>query len=254
MKIQYCSDLHLELKHNLIFVEQHKWNVTGEILIMAGDILKLYIGNYKLPFFDMLSDSYEKVFWIPGNHEFYYSSDLSILDVPLKEHIRKNVFLLNNVTEIINGTAFIFSTLWSNIEKYPIEIKQSVSDFHTIRYNDDLLTVKEFNRKHQQSLDFIKSEVEKLKEIQKVVVTHHAPSSILNPKEYMNSQINEAFVIDLTNYIEKSGIDYWMYGHIHHNKQNVTIGKTKMITNQMGYYRNGELECKDFNWGSYFEI
>jgi len=254
MKIQYCSDLHLELKYNLLFVEQHEWKVTGDILIMAGDITKLYIENYKLPFFDMLSNSYEKVYWIPGNHEFYYSSDLSILDRPLKESIRSNVFLLNNVTEIINETAFIFSTLWSKIDKYPFQIKERVADFFTIRYNEDLLTVKEFNRKHEQSLDFIKSEVEKYAALKKVVVTHHAPSLILNPKEYAKSEINEAFVVDLTDYIEKSGIDYWMYGHIHHNTQNITIGKTKMITNQMGYYRNSELECLDFDWERCIEI
>ncbi|MBY0426605.1 MAG: metallophosphoesterase, partial [Cytophagales bacterium] len=171
MKIQYCSDLHLELKYNLLFVENQKWKVTGDILILAGDITKLYIENYKLPFFDMISDKYEKVFWIPGNHEFYYSSDLLILDRPLKENIRSNVFLINNVTEILNDTAFIFSTLWSKIDKYPLQIKHKVSDFYTIRYDGDLLTVKEFNRQHQQSLDFIKREVENHSKLKKVVVT-----------------------------------------------------------------------------------
>ena len=39
MKIQYCSDLHLEFPRNKLFMKQNPLKVEGDILILAGDIL-----------------------------------------------------------------------------------------------------------------------------------------------------------------------------------------------------------------------
>ena len=40
MKIQYMSDLHLEFQENSMFLKQKEIPVTGEILVLAGDILR----------------------------------------------------------------------------------------------------------------------------------------------------------------------------------------------------------------------
>ena len=39
MKIQYCSDLHLEFSHNFEFIKKNPIIPIGDILILAGDIL-----------------------------------------------------------------------------------------------------------------------------------------------------------------------------------------------------------------------
>jgi len=39
MKIQYCSDLHLEFRETAGFWKAHPIEVLGEVLLLAGDIL-----------------------------------------------------------------------------------------------------------------------------------------------------------------------------------------------------------------------
>ena len=37
MKIQYASDIHLELSDNLRFIKSETFEVTGDVLVFAGD-------------------------------------------------------------------------------------------------------------------------------------------------------------------------------------------------------------------------
>ena len=41
MRIQYMSDLHFEFRENSRYIKQNRFPVTGDILILAGDIFYL---------------------------------------------------------------------------------------------------------------------------------------------------------------------------------------------------------------------
>lgn len=41
MKIQYASDLHLELTHNAKYINTLPIEVVGDVLVLAGDIFNL---------------------------------------------------------------------------------------------------------------------------------------------------------------------------------------------------------------------
>ena len=80
MNIQYASDLHLEFKENSSYLKQHPLSVSGDVLVLAGDIGYIGDDNYsKHPFWDWAADSYERVIVIPGNHEFYKMFDIDKL-------------------------------------------------------------------------------------------------------------------------------------------------------------------------------
>lgn len=136
---------------------------------------------------------------------------------------------------------FIFSTLWSKIS--PANdwlIEKNVSDFHAIRHNGHRFSAVPFNHLHEGALHFIREEVSKNDDGKTIVITHHVPTFLNYPPQYKGSILNEAFAVELFDFIEISAIDCWIYGHHHYNTQDFTIGKTQMLTNQLGYVERGE--------------
>jgi Icc-related predicted phosphoesterase len=100
---------------------------------------------------------------------------------------------------------------------------------------------------HQESLNFIKSELKEKNSDHCVVVTHHVPTRFNYPEEYKNSAINEAFVTELFHVIDDFRPDAWIYGHHHRNTTDFKIGSTIMTTNQLGYVHYNEHSKFDFS-------
>jgi predicted phosphohydrolase len=252
MKIQYCSDLHLEFPENKEYLLKNPIDPQADILILAGDIMPFATMDRHQDFLDYISERFKLIYWLPGNHE-YYQSDINIRSGILNEKIRENVFLVNNCTKEVSGIYLIFSTLWSHISpEQQFSIQRGMSDFKIIKDHDRLFNTEHYNLLHQQSLQFIKEAVVKLKNEKKVVVTHHVPTSLNYPQQYVNSPINDGFRTNLTDYIEKSGVSYWLYGHHHCNIGDFQIGTTQLLTNQLGYVHH--FEHREFNPKATFQI
>ena len=240
IKVQYCSDLHLEFKENLRYIQKKPLIPVADILILAGDILPFALHEKPNDFIDFVADNFEKVFWIPGNHE-YYHFDLKEISNPLYEKLRSNIFLVNNYAEFIGDTKIIFSTLWSHIQLHNSwQIRKSLSDFLVIKNNGKLISVQDFNQLHETSFAFIEKSLEENKLGKNVVTTHHVPTLLNYPEQYKNSPLNDGFVVELFDFINRSNISHWIYGHHHSNIKDFEIGTTKMLTNQLGYVQHGE--------------
>ena len=254
MRIQYASDLHLEFADNWRVLKQEEpMNVRGDILVLAGDIGYLGDDNYQThPFWDWVSENYQQVIVVLGNHEFYKFYDLSSMHDGLIGEIRPNIHYYYNVVVHIQDIDIIVSTLWANITLEDAYITEhSVTDFRRILYGEDVLTFADFNREHKRCLEFIKQSVADSTAKHKIVVTHHVPSFQLMSPEFQGSRINGAFTVELADYIATSGIDYWIYGHSHRNIDK-TIGTTRCICNQFGYaFHNEHLT---FDGNKYIEI
>ena len=251
MKIQYCSDLHLEFPENLSYIQDNPIEPKAEVLILAGDIVPLKdIENYT-DFFDDISAKFKKVYWIIGNHELYFS-DLKGSVGAFQKKIRDNVTLLNNTVVEIEGVNFIFTTLWSRIkDENAFIISRWLNDFRLISDGEGKLTTKKYNELFEENFDFIKASITNSTK-KCVVITHHVPTLKNYPPEYAGSEINNAFATDLDEFIEQSGIDFWIYGHHHRNVRKTKIGKTTLLTNQLGYIRSNEQ--KGFDSSQTFEV
>lgn len=240
MKIQYCSDLHLEFPENKKFILENPIIPVGDILILAGDIVPFALMDLHENFFDYVSKNFKITFWIPGNHEYYYyerTDKFGTIDIK----IRDNVFLVNNTVKEIENVKLIATTLWSAIppDKQWL-IQNALSDFKVIKPNKSPFLTDDYNQLHEESITFLKKELKQESDKQVIVVSHHVPTFFNYPPKYSDSKINTAFASEQAVLIENSKIDHWIFGHHHYNRADFSIGKTMMHTNQLGYVKYGE--------------
>lgn len=240
MTIQYCSDLHLEFHDNELFLHAFPIIPSAEILILAGDIVPFYKMHHFEKFFDKLAVQFKKVYWLPGNHE-YYQGNVAMDRGTRHDQIRKNIFIVNNYTVETSNKRIIFSTLWSKIspEKQQF-VSTRVSDFFEISYNESSFTPHHFNALHNDCLTYLTNQLETPSTHQTIVVTHHVPTFKNYPSEYEGSMLSEIFTVELKELILRFKPAYWIYGHHHSNVPDFMIGQTRLCTNQLGYVKYRE--------------
>ncbi|MEL6660155.1 MAG: metallophosphoesterase [Bacteroidota bacterium] len=238
MNIQICSDLHLEFASNRAWLTEHPLIPKGDILLIAGDTYHLDRDYGALDFIQKAANSFERVYLIPGNHEYYGGFDVATALQPTYRTLLENVFIVNNHVEEIGDVKFIFSTMWSKVERNIAEVFRGMTDFRRIKFNGAPFTINHYNEIHDFATAFLE-EAAKL-EGKKVVVTHHLPSSFCNIERFRNSPLNEAFCAEKTDFIAGTDINYWIYGHSHGNKEDFEIKGTRLVTNQLGYVDYGE--------------
>ena len=260
LKIQFVSDLHLEFNENRVWFEKHPLEVTGDILLIAGDSAYLDVPESgrdtysQYAFWDWASNHYKQVIVCLGNHDFYGYYDLVTMPDGYCKEIRPNVHAYYNSIVHLPEADIIVSTLWSFIEPFnAYQTEKGVSDFYRILYNGHRLTADDFNEEHERCFDFIRKAVKESNAQTKIVLTHHVPTQLCTAEEFRESAINGAFTVELGDYIANSGINYWIYGHSHRNIE-AQIGDTRILSNQLGYIAHAEYRRNGFDPAKHIEI
>ena len=250
IRIQYVSDLHLEFPQNRQWLTKHPLEVTGDILLVAGDTAYLDLPDSKsdtysaYQFWDWESKNYCQVIVCFGNHDFYGYYDLATMSNGFRKEIRHNVHAYYNSVVHLDGIDIIVSTLWSKIKPYDAFLtEKNVSDF----YRND------FNLEHERCLAFIQQAISESDAEKIIVVTHHVPTQLCTAAEFIESPINGAFTVELGDFIADSRIDYWIYGHSHRNIK-AQIGDTLIMSNQLGYVSDNEHLRNGFSLSAMIEL
>lgn len=253
MKIQYASDLHLEFDENAGYLKSNPLEVTGDILVLAGDTI--YLGKKMHDadwFFDWCSANYTQTFLIPGNHEYYggFPMEKTLEDFEWK--IRNNVTYLNNKSVVLGDTELFFTTLWTSIpveESYIIE--KVMNDCRRGRINGKRFNVHSWNIIHRTCTEWLVDALRKSKAGHKIVISHHCPYLNEAGARYVGSLACSAYMLDMWPVIENCDVDCWIHGHIHLALGN-TRGNTIIRSNPMGYVIDGE--NKNFKNNATIEI
>src|ERR1700690_1543750 len=112
MRLHVMSDLHLDGQD---WKKGFADKLTGEAdaLIIAGDIFSLRHSDQALKVYAALSEKYPKVFYVPGNHEYYKTNPTSgnfVADM-LEDKIPNFVRLKTNKVHIYMGKRFLGDTM-----------------------------------------------------------------------------------------------------------------------------------------------
>ena len=238
MKINVMSDLHLEMGGI------HP--PSGEVLVLAGDIATVdemanesTQGKYFLKFFNKVAKSYEKVFYVMGNHEYYFA-DFQDAEKKLRKMLPDSITLLNNQSEYYEGVHFVGSTLWTNFnEENADDINiawKSMNDYQCILNGEyGKLAPMDVIEAHDDSVQWLNQVVPTLKQGPIVMITHHAPSLKSLKGNYASGDIKHSYASDLESFIEKHPeIKLWCHGHIHESND-YEIGSCRVVSNPRGY-------------------
>ena len=237
MKIQPCSDLHVEMREHY---HDYKLAITdADVIVLAGDI---HIGIKAVLFAGKESIRQNKpVILIAGNHEFYHGDiNVTLANMRTAAEDYPLLHFLENNELIIDGVRFLGCTLWTDYkgngedsqERYMTAITNALTDHSVIRNTYREFTTEDALAIHKCSRAWLEQKLKDDFKGKNVVVTHHGPSLKTQHLKFDYGLFSPAFLSDLDELVKKA--DIWIYGHSHSNID-VMIGNCWLLSNQAGY-------------------
>lgn len=245
MLIQPFSDIHC---YDLSFkpIKTH-----ADLLICGGDWdMGIRTGEWND---SVILEQDKLMLKVPGNHDYWNTSacfqkTIREWDLYYKSLENKNISYLINETKIIDGIAFIGSTLWSDFKNndFLVKMDSNISkDFEKIyQVRDVLVTPEDIYNKFKEARDFIVSELEKHQDKKCVVITHFPPSISCNITRRITN-VGYYWCGQMEDIISIYQPQLWISGHMH-NFYDKMMGDTRVIINPAGEVKNGIIQCKSF--------
>ena len=266
IKLYTVSDLHIDWNQTS---QQEYHDMFKDIerdssyLIIAGDLCEVRNEYELFQFFDTVTLLFKKIFYVPGNHEYY---KIYLDDNYIRQLVKKYdnvVFLQNDFYEDEDDKFVIYgTTLWTE-SSGDLMIDQHVASVmmdYKLIYNkqpdisrppfgtykipvtrSDMIDLHKYMfNKLEEFLGDIKEETKT-----KIIVTHHLPTYDLISDEYTGDATNSGYASQLDDKLRKLDFDYWVCGHTHKSKDydfKLDSGKVaKFIVNPKGYDRENLL-------------
>jgi predicted phosphodiesterase len=260
--IQVFSDIHIELWNKIPEIP-----VKAKYLFLAGDICNITHPLF-YPFFDYCSKNWTKIFYVPGNHEYYtkkknYNELLFEYKYKIWERY-KNVYCLdNNYVSLDEENINIYgATFWTQPPfSTTYDAKISINDYNWITYfkkgkdtvvNLDINYVKELSDESFTSLQKYLNETDK----KTIVMTHFPPNrtGTSHPRYLSEKRTANLYFAWPDGTLQNFNLDNvltWISGHTHWSYDYVING-VRLISNQIGY--KSELGHTGVNEDGVYEI
>lgn len=233
MKVHILSDLHLE------FGDLALEPTDADLVILAGDI---HTKRRSIEWADRTFDA--PVVLVPGNHD-YWGENLTLLADKLKAlAVGTRVQVLNREAFIYKGVRVLGGTCWTDYNlggNAPLamwQARQVMRDFKKIRVGPQYrkLLPEDLAAEHMRFRGWLRGQLATPFEGNTIVVTHHAPSALSIPQQYLEreSQLLESAAYASSLEYEMSGVSLWVHGHTHFSRDYDLMG-TRVVCNPRGY-------------------
>ena len=208
MRIQYASDLHLELWKKKTYDETLE--PVAPILALLGDVARLDAENLRL-FLEYTSEKWELVFWIPGNEEIWNSGT--------EETSLKKMTQLckpyNNIKVLYKNTFFYEDTLFAGLSLWHKPREGMIRYNNTIYIKPIPIPINEniFRKAHDENVEFLKYTL-KHAEAPIVVLSYYPPFTWLYEQDYIQEPMYALIDGEVESLITYP-IIAWLCGHNH---------------------------------------
>lgn len=206
LSVAYGSDLHLEFGFKNL-IKAIKAN-TARVLVLAGDIAEIksinkmhnpqHYNPEMVEFFETINTQFEKVFYVPGNHEFYKSSAHNgheKLTEMLSQY--ENITVLQDSGEVFEGHYFHGATMWTDMKAEDFLLKQRMNDFRYIKnkFRDAYgkFSPSQAREIHTNSIRILRQALADNQERKVVLIQHHAPSLESIPEWLRSNNLTGAY-------------------------------------------------------------
>lgn len=258
MKFHICSDFHLDYNQgDFAGEEPNRFLLDDCYNLIAGDL-----SGYDTIRQEWLSKQIAagKIgAFVLGNHDCIYQTNPNKLTYPqmvdkvMEEFGNTPLVFLNNTYVYFPDEDIVLwgATFWTDF-KYGYKGNASINGYWAEHGMNDFRFElwpredgeglrcsrwEDFAALHDKSLESLTKCIEEHPHSRFVVLTHHAPSRQSIDSNYINSDLNAAYVSDLEGYIlEHPQIKLWVHGHIHSHSR-YKIGECEVIANPFGYRR-----------------
>lgn len=202
------------------------------------------------------------VIWVAGNHDFY-GGDILEYEKIFKNYHNQNFFFLSNDSievkiknkklKIIGTTLWPDYNLYGNLNEVFLQeyLLKYNKDHKNIKYNDEYFSHETLMKLNKESINFLESKLKYNNNDITIILTHHLPTQKSLSKQFSEYITNPLFANNLEYLFYNYKIDYWFHGHSHESC-NYIINNTKIMSNPLGYYRDGKYQNKF--WKSDFII
>lgn len=250
LRVQYASDLHLEILGAVPFPTILK--PAAPVLALAGDIGNPCEPVYK-SFLQYCSSHWDHVVLIAGNHEFYNRKPAEVWKYLAPQTVAErleacrsvaagfqNLRFLERERTDIGDVAFLGCTLWTDLsdEDAAEEAERRMSDYRLIAVSKQFaLKTTDVEDWHARDRAWLDKEISMAAEEAKpvVVLTHHLPSfDLIAPKYAKYGLIHMAFASDCSSLLRQP-VRAWIAGHTHTAATCIWPTGVQGLVNPRGY-------------------
>ena len=257
VQFQLFSDMHLEY-----IKRAPKPSVLAPNLILAGDIGKINTPGWS-QFIEYCAGSWENIFYVFGNHEFYHSSKcIPQLKSDYIQYFSQypNIHLLDNSEYDLDRLKIYGFVGWTRSPfESEIQAKDEINDYNYIwESKRKLISCQFITGLANLELDKFKTWISNQNK-PSLVISHFPPTSSRTSNPIYLSQhrqLNSYFAWDnliKTEQIDPTNIKTWISGHTHWSYDFIDLDTNiRYVSNQMGY--RDEFGESNFNPGLVIEI